>query len=410
MSKKLTILIIILTIALGSGILYYLLGGKGPGGLGGIPGLPFGEAPGDDVGGIDNNGTDNTTNNGETPLDTVGGGTDGIKLTKITSEPVAGVITFINKGSTYLRYVDRATGHVSEVKLSTMERSKILNITRPKIYEALWRKDGTGFVERTLDADENIVNTSVSLVLSTTTSSTTEPYIIRSTLLKGEVGEIKLGFDGGLIYNLTDSGVVATSNFIGEKPKTLFTLPFTSWRITPVSTTTALLTTKPSVISQGYSYLTNLNTGKLTKILGPLSGLSAKVKSDSSRVIYSYLDNNKLELKAKDLKNGVVTDILPRTLADKCVWSKKVGAVLYCGAPKSLPQGLPDSWYQGEVSFADSFWRFNTETNTAEELYVPQGDSEGTIDVHSLEVSPDEDYLVFINKSDLSLWVLKLPL
>lgn len=409
MSKKLTILIIILTIILGSGILYYLLGGKVDG-LPGIPGLPFGEAPADTNGEGTSSGETNNGSEGETPIDTVGGGTDGAKLTKITSEPVAGAITFINKGSTYLRYVDRATGHISEVKLSTMERSKILNVTRPKIYQAIWKKDGSGFVERTLDAEENVVNTSVSLVQSTSTSSTTEPYIIRSTLLKGEVGEIKLGFDGGLIYNLTDSGVVATSNFIGEKPKTLFTLPFTSWRITPVSTTTALLTTKPSVISQGYSYLTNLNTGKLTKILGPLSGLSAKVKSDSSRVIYSYIDNNKLELKAKDLKNGVVTDILPRTLADKCVWSKKAGAVLYCGAPKSLPQGLPDSWYQGEVSFADSFWRFNTETNTAEELYVPQGDSEGTIDVHSLEVSPDEDYLVFINKSDLSLWVLKLPL
>lgn len=409
MSKKLTILIIILTIILGSGILYYLLGGKVDG-LPGIPGLPFGEAPADTNGEGTSSGETNNGSEGETPIDTVGGGTDGAKLTKITSEPVAGAITFINKGSTYLRYVDRATGHISEVKLSTMERSKILNVTRPKIYQAIWKKDGSGFVERTLDAEENVVNTSVSLVQSTSTSSTTEPYIIRSTLLKGEVGEIVLGLDGSLIYNLTDSGVVATSNFLGEKPKTLFTLPFTSWRIAPVSTTTALLTTKPSVMGQGYSYLTNLSTGKLTKILGPLSGLSAKVKSDSSRVIYSYIDNSKLELRAKDLKTGVITDILPKTLADKCTWSKRVGGIVYCAAPKTLPPGLPDSWYQGEVGFTDSFWRFNIDTDTAEELYVPQIDSEGIIDVYLPELSPDQDYIVFINKADLSLWVLKLPL
>ena len=409
MSKKLTILIIILTIILGSGILYYLLGGKVDG-LPGIPGLPFGEAPADTNGEGTSSGETNNGSDGETPIDTVGGGTDGAKLTKITSEPVAGAITFINKGSTYLRYVDRATGHISEVKLSTMERSKILNVTRPKIYQAIWKKDGSGFVERTLDAEENVVNTSVSLVQSTSTSSTTEPYIIRSTLLKGEVGEIVLGLESSLIYNLTDSGVVATSNFLGEKPKTLFTLPFTSWRIAPVSTTTALLTTKPSVMGQGYSYLTNLSTGKLTKILGPLSGLSAKVKSDSSRVIYSYIDNNKLELRARDLKTGVVTDILPKTLADKCTWSKRVGGIVYCAAPKTLPPGLPDSWYQGEVGFTDSFWRFNIDTDTAEELYVPQIDSEGIIDVYLPELSPDQDYIVFINKADLSLWVLKLPL
>ena len=409
MSKKLTILIIILTIILGSGILYYLLGGKVDG-LPGIPGLPFGEAPADTNGEGTSSGETNNGSEGETPIDTVGGGTDGAKLTKITSEPVAGAITFINKGSTYLRYVDRATGHISEVKLSTMERSKILNVTRPKIYQAIWKKDGSGFVERTLDAEENVVNTSVSLVQSTSTSSTTEPYIIRSTLLKGEVGEIVLGLESSLIYNLTDSGVVATSNFLGEKPKTLFTLPFTSWRIAPVSTTTALLTTKPSVMGQGYSYLTNLSTGKLTKILGPLSGLSAKVKSDSSRVIYSYIDNNKLELRARDLKTGVVTDILPKTLADKCTWSKRVGGIVYCAAPKTLPPGLPDSWYQGEVGFTDSFWRFNIDTDTAEELYVPQIDSEGIIDVYLPELSPDQDYIVFINKADLSLWVLKLPL
>ena len=409
MSKKLTILIIILTIILGSGILYYLLGGRVDG-LPSIPGLPFGEAPADTNGEGTSSGETNNGSDGETPIDTVGGGTDGAKLTKITSEPVAGAITFINKGSTYLRYVDRATGHISEVKLSTMERSKILNVTRPKIYQAIWKKDGSGFVERTLDAEENVVNTSVSLVQSTSTSSTTEPYIIRSTLLKGEVGEIVLGLESSLIYNLTDSGVVATSNFLGEKPKTLFTLPFTSWRIAPVSTTTALLTTKPSVMGQGYSYLTNLSTGKLTKILGPLSGLSAKVKSDSSRVIYSYIDNNKLELRARDLKTGVVTDILPKTLADKCTWSKRVGGIVYCAAPKTLPPGLPDSWYQGEVGFTDSFWRFNIDTDTAEELYVPQIDSEGIIDVYLPELSPDQDYIVFINKADLSLWVLKLPL
>ena len=409
MSKKLTILIIILTIILGSGILYYLLGGKVDG-LPGIPGLPFGEAPADTNGEGTSSGETNNGSDGETPIDTVGGGTDGAKLTKITSEPVAGAITFINKGSTYLRYVDRATGHISEVKLSTMERSKILNVTRPKIYQAIWKKDGSGFVERTLDAEENVVNTSVSLVQSTSTSSTTEPYIIRSTLLKGEVGEIVLGLESSLIYNLTDSGVVATSNFLGEKPKTLFTLPFTSWRIAPVSTTTALLTTKPSVMGQGYSYLTNLSTGKLTKILGPLSGLSAKVKSDSSRVIYSYIDNSKLELRARDLKTGVVTDILPKTLADKCTWSKRVGGIVYCAAPKTLPPGLPDSWYQGEVGFTDSFWRFNIDTDTAEELYVPQIDSEGIIDVYLPELSPDQDYIVFMNKADLSLWVLKLPL
>ncbi len=409
MSKKLTILIVVLTIALGSFILYYLLGGRVDG-LPSIPGLPFGEAPIDSTGGETSGGGANTDGEGETPIDTVGGGVDGIKLTKITSEPTSGAITFVNKGSTYLRYVDRATGHISEVKLSTMERTKIVNITRPKIYQAIWKRDGTGFVERTLDNEENVINTSVSLVQSTSTSSTTEPYIIRSTLLKGEVGEITVGIDGSLIYNLTNSGVVATSNFLGEKAKNLLTLPFTSWRIAPVSATTIQLSTKPSLLSLGYSYLVNQITGKLNRILGPLGGLSSKIKSDSSRVIYSYISNNTLELQAKNLKTGVILDILPKTLADKCTWSKKFDAVVYCGAPKSLPTNLPDSWYQGETSFTDSFWRFNTDTNTAEELYVPQIESEGAIDIYSPELSPDEDYLVFINKRDLSLWVLKLPL
>lgn len=410
MNKKTTILLIVLIIALGSGILYFLLGGKGPNGLPIISDLPFGNAPEDTQGSATSTDGSGVGGGEDDGLGTVGSGVEGMKLIKVFNDPVAGAVAFVRSGSTYLRFVERATGHVNEVKLSTLDKQKIVNTTRPKIYTALWKKDASGFVERTLEEGSDVVvSTSISLVQSTSTSSTTEPYIIRASLLMGEVGEILVNDAGDLIYNLLDTGVVATSNFVGEKAKTLLSLPYTSWSISPISSNTTLISSKSSAVSLGYAYTLDLKTSKLTKILGPLYGLSVRAKSGGTKALYSYLNNNVITLVVKDLKNGSEVDIKPTTLAEKCTWTKKSTPLIYCGIPQgSLDRNLPDSWYQGEASFNDSIWRFNTETDAAEELYkIPTSGGE-SIDIYKPELSPDEDYLVFINKKDLSLWVLKL--
>ncbi len=411
MKKRTAILILILTIALGSAVLYFLLGGRGPNGLPVIPGLPFGNAPedtlpGDGTGSTDGGGTGTTTDSGEPT------GSTGVPLSsfvRLSDTPVAGAVVIEKGGVPLVRFVERATGHVFESNLKTGGKAKIINTTRPQIYKALWRGDGTGFVESTvLSNSDSVVNTSISLEAPISTS-TDALYTMESTLLEGEVGEMAMLPNGALVYTLNDVGGVYTSGFSGERPRSILATSFKSWLIQPLTNTSAILSTKPSFKAEGYVYTLNLNSGNLTKILGPLMGLTAISNSDGKRLIYSNTTGGRTLLTARNLVTDTATNILPATLPEKCVWSKKVVSIIFCGVPDAgLGLEVPDLWYQGVSDYTDKIWRFNVDTDTAEIILDPKAEFGQEVDMTNLVLDTKEEYLIFTNKKDLTLWAFKL--
>ncbi|MBX4189564.1 hypothetical protein KW785_03160, partial [Candidatus Parcubacteria bacterium] len=101
--------------------------------------------------------------------------------------------------------------------------------------------------------------------------------------------------------------------------------------------------------------------------------------------------------------------IFPTTLAEKCVWSVKQKSVIFCSTPTNgLSAEEPDNWYQGLTHFSDNIWKFDTDNTTATLLVEPKKSFGVDLDVIRPQLSPNEDYLLFINKTDLSLWALKL--
>ncbi|MBX4195788.1 hypothetical protein KW796_02445 [Candidatus Parcubacteria bacterium] len=403
MSRRALIFTIILVIVLGTGILFFLVGGKTPGGLPILSGLPFGEAPRDNgnPGGDFGNtsGTANTDSEGRSLA----------KFFRLVNDPVAGFVSFIKNGSEMVRYVDRATGHVYDVNPNTLEKTKIFNTTQPKVYVALWKPDASGFLERSVPSNsDSVSNTSITLSLPKATS-TDGFYVAQATLLRGDTGDMAIAADGSLLYVLRDTGAVLISSFLGEKPRTLLSLPFTDWRILPINSSSALLVTKASIAAEGYAYTLNTKSGGLTKILGPLNALTAVPSPDGRHIAYAYSDFGTIAFKVLNVANGVTSVITPATLPEKCVWSRKTPSVIYCGVPENgLGGNSPDSWYQGGANYSDKIWRFNTDTGTAEVILEPIKNFNTKVDAMSLELSPDEDYLFFVNKDDLSIFALKI--
>lgn len=409
MKRRTAILILVLTIALGSGTLYFLLGGKAPNGLPLISGLPFGSPP-EDI-----EPTDTGTTTDSSPDVNLGGqsGTSGVPISafqRLSDTPVAGAVLFVRSGEPYVRFVERATGHVYETKLSTLEKIKILNVTRPKIYKAVWKSDASGFIERTVgERSDVVINTSVSLIPPAT--STDILYSIKSTLLQGEVDEIAILPTNNLLYALMESPGIYSSGFDGERPRVILSSDFYSWLLYPTGNTSSIVATKPSFGADGFAYSLNLNNGSLSKLLGPLKGLTLLPNNDGRRILYSYLDQGRSVLSALNTTTGLDLNIRTETLPEKCVWSRRVSSVLICGAPEGgLGEEVPDLWYQGSISYNDNIWRFNTDTNTAEILLDPKAEFGEEVDIVDLILSPDDKYLVFTNKKDLSLWVFILPL
>ena len=92
------------------------------------------------------------------------------------------------------------------------------------------------------------------------------------------------------------------------------------------------------------------------------------------------------------------------TLSEKCVWSNKQTGVVFCAVPQKLSGlPLPDSWWSGEVSFIDDLWRIDTETGEATMVW-----DQNDFDMVKMFLSPEEDYLFFVNKKDSTLWAVRL--
>lgn len=407
MSRTTFIILTVLVLILGSAGLYFVIGGKAPSVQDVVDSLPFGSAPEENPSTTATGATDTnepqTTTAGETA--TTGSLSH---FFKISDAPIAGAVAVTKNGATFVRYVDRATGHIFDVNPTTLEKIQILNTTMPQIYEALWKQDGSGFIARSVDeGSDAITNTSISLAAPKSTSTTS--YTAQATLLRGAIDDIAIS-GTSLVYSLSDSGVVATAGFSGEKPRTIFQSDFTDWRIVPTSGAgNVLVFTKASSEAQGYAYTTSISAGSLTKVLGPITALTGLLSNDAKRVLYSGIDGTSNVFASLSISGKATTNLFPVTLSEKCVWGTQSAASVFCGVPKGGFGGTTiDQWYKGLTHFDDQIWKYDTISGTAQILFDPESTLGMEIDAEKLVVSPKEDYLFVTDKTTLSLWALKL--
>ena len=147
----------------------------------------------------------------------------------------------------------------------------------------------------------------------------------------------------------------------------------------------------------------------MDRILGNVTGMTTVTNNDANLVAYSYTLNNSFNLDVYDVTNKISKNFNIATLADKCVWGNSNTKILYCAIPKSIPSdNYPDAWYQGLESFSDNIWKIDTATGNMTEIYQVGSNENADIDAMGLKISPDDQYLSFINKSDLSLWLLQI--
>lgn len=388
-------------------ILFFLQGEDASVGPSPVENLPFGSGEGVSQPG------DGLTVDEENELIFDDAGIPRTNLFRISDNPTAGALPITRGGQTIARYVERATGHIVEVilpqgeELAAVERRKITNTTMPKIYEAYFRADGGAVLLRSLRSDLDAQN-NTSLTLSAPTGTSTDGlYGISAAAFRGDMGSVAVQ-GNNLFYSLKDSKTIVSSTFNSESPRNLMTSEFTEWIIKPAGAN-LIIYTKASQGVLGYAYLLNTTNGSLTKLLGPLEALVVTPNQAGTRLAYSYKEGGLTVAETKNLQNGAVLTLIPATLADKCVWDSTQVAILYCGVPLHRAGiGEPDNWYAGVSSFTDRIWMFDTNTEIAQMISAPEITQNLSLDVYRPNISPLGDYLIFMNKRDLSLWALKL--
>ncbi len=335
------------------------------------------------------------------------------KLQKISTEPVSGFILSQNKdGKTNVHYILRSNGNIYENYEESTESKRLSNTTVPKVYESFWLSGGNKLIIRYLrDKTESVQTFSVKINPATSTLNEFEGGI-DGNFLPEDITTLAVNPAGDKIFYLT-ANLKGSSGFVskpdGLNKKLLFESPLLEWTSSWPKEEIITLTTKPAASIPGYLYFLNNTTGNFSKIIGNILGLTTKTNSQATEVLYSDSSRNLPRLFLLIIKNGERRPLPWNTLPEKCVWSNTDNKIVYCAVPKSFEAGnYPDLWYQGLTNFTDDIWMVNTSTGASTLIYDIQKETQNKIDAIDLQLDKKDNYLFFINKTDLSLWSLKL--
>lgn len=356
-------------------------------------------------------------------------------LRLLNATPVGGYSASTTASTTVIRWVDRGRGNIYEAREDNLDITTISNTILPRVYESWWNKNMTSFIGQYLDgANDNVTtvisnilkrpappvtkNATSSLLASSTANSNNSgvqltPYELKGNTISGNIISIAKSPKGDKVLEIINENGLSVgyiSNFDGSGQKKLFDTPLAQVNADWPEDNTIAITTKGSANYQGYLYFVDVRTGAMKQILGGINGLSAKVSRDASLVVFSATGpNNDIITGLFDVKKQAFSDVAFKTLADKCVWSAKFKNMAYCGVGYKIDSAnYPDNWYIGAASFIDGIWSLNATTGETHQVAKLLDLAPTIIDAYNLQLDANDNYLLFMNKNDLSLWSLDL--
>jgi hypothetical protein len=308
-----------------------------------------------------------------------------------------------------IRFMERATGHIYETSTSTLEKTRISNTTLPKIYEALFVEDGESVILRDLVGSTDTIRTRYGILARATTTDS-EKSLVTSDLPTG-ITQLAVSPQKDKTFSVLNEGVAGySSKPDGGSKQVLLNTAFREWLVSWPEKRTILVTTKPSGFYPGYAYTINTDTKAFTRVLGGLNGLTTLMSPDSTKVLFTKSTPGSFTTNLLDLKTNEVRELNLRTFTEKCIWSNTDKDIFYCAIPEDVAfNTYPDVWYQGKISFSDSIWKINVKTGENRLISKLQEESNGEVlDIQSIYLNKEDDYLLFTDKNTLHLWGLLL--
>ncbi|MBM3260834.1 hypothetical protein FJY93_00250 [Candidatus Kaiserbacteria bacterium] len=334
-------------------------------------------------------------------------------LWQVDKTPVAGM-RFVKQGTTTtLHFVERANGFLFTADYAQRSTVRITETLMPKMYEAFMSADG-GVIQRSLD-ESGSITTFVSTVGATTskTSTSTEKNSLNGSYIAKNIHILAVHPSARSFFYFisNDSGGVdgMTASWSGTKPKKIFSSTMRHWIPLWLADNRLVITEGASDDLPGHSYSV-ASDGSLVLLLGNVPGLTILPHPSSKALIYGSSMGGKLTLFTQGVASTTPTALEIETIADKCVWLESKSLIAYCAVPSTPPSGkFLDSWYRGAVHTVDNWWKIDVAANAAMQIYSPKESDGVKIDVERPMIDPTGNYLAFINASDKSLWMLKIP-
>jgi hypothetical protein len=244
------------------------------------------------------------------------------------------------------------------------------------------------------------------------TGTSTGPAELEGIFLENDIYSVTLSPKKDQIFYLShtsEGGAGTLAKIDGSAKKIVFSSPLRELTANWVNENFIAIQTKPSYVSSGILFSLNPTNGSLDKLLGATRGLSTLVRPDGLKTLENSANLKTFTTSIVTIKDKVAAALPFKTLPEKCVWSKLDRVVFYCAIPQNIPDAnYPDDWYKGKILFNDEIWKINSETGELANVANLKDESQREIDAVGLFLDPKEQYLLFTDKHDLTLWSLKI--
>ena len=159
----------------------------------------------------------------------------------------------------------------------------------------------------------------------------------------------------------------------------------------------------------GIAFSINASSGAVAPLLFA-PGLTATADRSFGSVVYQTTSGGVPATYIHDTRTGLARALEFAPYPERCTWSLVASTTLYCPVPLSdSAADYIDLWRQGAASDVDSVLSFDTARATSQVLAIPGGADGGEeTDIAQLVASPGGKYLLYIRKSDRSLWGVRL--
>lgn len=314
------------------------------------------------------------------------------KLTQIADFAV--IAPSFNRDKTKIYFYKKDGGDLFSSSFDGERQEKISNITVVNLFDAIWSRTGDRAAVFYLDEETKKgflhIGTSTTAAIPQDTKSfswSPDGRFMAYTIFKDEKTNL----------------VVSDSS--GKNGRTSFLTPIPDIQLNWVSPEKIAFLTAPSGLAEGLIFLYARSSGVFSKIIGPFWGLTSLWSPDGSRVLVSTTDSfgKDIELSIYDATGRALFSLSPVTLPEKCLWADVQS--IFCAIPKTISAGAvwPDDYLRGELNTSDRILHFDLKNKQIQEIF--QG---GDYDISDLLISPNQEFLFFVNRVDGTLWSLRL--
>ena len=321
------------------------------------------------------------------------GNTPAPRLVQLTDFAVVGasIGTF---GDTALFY-KKDGGDLFEVDLDGKNLVQISNRTILGAFQVVWNPTKDAAALFYLDGD-----TKQGVILSGTSTA---------TVLPPEVNDFSWSPDGKtlayLVPNENGSNLVIANADV-SRASTVFTTPLVDTTILWVSDNVIAFHTAASRHADGAIFTYNRRTGAFKRIVGPFQGLMGAWSQDGTRLIETHRarGTETKEISLRSASGEILSAFPVLTTPQKCAWIAV--EELYCAVPRApIPAEWPDTYIRGEYHTSDLIALIDLDRK---ELFEIWNDPNRDFDVTNLLVTPNKDYLMFIDRNNGTLWSWRL--